>query len=487
MQTLLSGLNEQACLVSLDAEPSASSLRWLTAVDFLAAAESSIVEQECLWVWLYRAPWVLVAQATQDDVTSTLEKWQVEQRAILKLRRHLGPRLLLVNIDQISPLLLCERIGLPSSASYAFPACSEMSPAIAALFEYIAPHYWDLFELLEATAWLPEGEPLFRHSVPTPGSGSLFSLLQTAKDGLSLATCQIALVHAENQNRQLVTEQEKSQKALTELTAEVQSLNDSSESFQAQLHQVQEELEKHCIVSQAQTLVMEQHWAASKKIDQKLSESEIHLGQANALVLSLKQEQERSRIELTKSKADCSAVREENSSLLAQLHRAQDELETNLVYIETNAAWNARQTQKLQQVEHAVAEGNKAANNIEAEHQLVIKDNKRLLDQLLKAQEELETYFLEGESQSSLLTQYKEKMAKVEQALKSIEHTATVNEAEQRTLLQENELLQAQLLQVQDEIESYYEAHCEMQEVMDQSHRTMHRARIFVSQLMCDV
>lgn len=218
MQTFVSGLPEQASFTALGGA-SGSLLQWLTAGDFiaqaLAAAEDEAGGQ---WLWLYRAPWALLAQGGSQPSAEVLAQWQAQQRAVLQLRRHLRQRLVLVNVDRVASPLLAERFGVPTEGS--LPDMAPSTPLLsmlANLFEQMAPECWELYEALEAAAWLPEGEPEFRTNRALPRAAELTELLDLVRAGKQLAALSQRLDARETELQQL-NEQLSSAQAASETT-----------------------------------------------------------------------------------------------------------------------------------------------------------------------------------------------------------------------------------------------------------------------------
>lgn len=598
MQILLSGLSEQLCLAYLGADTAVpAQLHWHSADDFIAAAKAvSPKEDERLWVWLYRAPWELLSRAAQGEVAMVLAQWQTEQRVVLELRRALGQKLLLVNTDRVSPALLCARLELTGLQPPALPGPSGLTPAIADLFERMAPQYWDLYEMLEATAWLPEGEPQFRHDLPAPSLDGLLPLLQALQDGLTLPALQTALAQAEQQHQHLEQALKENQQLSDRTEAERLALAGKSQQLQAQLQQAQEDLKKQ----QAQaTSLNESHAAALEQQEQKLAESGKQLQQAIDKLKQLEQEQEKHRQAARQVESERQSLAEENDLLLAQLHQVQEELEKYYLDGKAQAAVladtrqqleqsstklkQAQESLKKQQAQAASSDKNHADALKQQEQKLAESGNQlqQATDKLKKLEQELEkakqaTAKLDGEHQAQLgknqllqtmlqqvqgelaqhsqeldkakqatakteverqslaaksqqlqaqlhqvqedlkkqqaqaatsdknhaaalkqqeqklaesgkqLQQATDKLKQLEQKLEKKKQAAKQAEGERQSLAEENNLLLAQLHQVQEELESYYLANRELQAVMGQSQQTLHRARAVVSRLVCN-
>jgi len=209
MGVLISGLDESACAAALPGAWPQVRLQWLAPDVFLQRAETfgAATEEETIerWVWLYRAPWsidqrtalfgVEPADAGQGDL---LGRWYRQQRAALAIRRILGSRMLLVNVERIQGAELARELGLTTQADAESITGDEtdsgsqlpwfrpdtMGQGLAKLFDWALPQYWDLFEDLEAAAWLPQGEPLFRQVLQPVSQEAMEQLLHLTHQGL---------------------------------------------------------------------------------------------------------------------------------------------------------------------------------------------------------------------------------------------------------------------------------------------------------------
>ena len=281
MSIIFSGLPETDTFSCLGLDTNARApTTWCSPSDFAINASASANDSR-RWVWLYRAPWALPPATEQDDWQALLERWTTQQRAALKLRRQLGSRLVLINVDQVSSTLICAELGLPQPQLSADTAPFLLSSTIASLFEQAAPHYWEMYEALEAAAWLPVGEPQFRSNQPDLSETSLFSLLNMLQLGLAWPNVHAAMLKSELSTaelqrklqdsyltadretalrQQLAEENDKFLRRLQEMTdqnrkaaqayeAHQESLTKENELILMQLHQVQEELESYYLAN----------------------------------------------------------------------------------------------------------------------------------------------------------------------------------------------------------------------------------------------
>lgn len=368
MHMILSGLNEKAALAYLGHVDSAA-LQWQPTSLFLAEAELATEDQERQWVWLYRAPWSLMTMEDEQDNATLLHSWQVQQRAVLQLRRHLRRGLVLVNTDRVSPQALAGHLGLVGTCSEEAAAGSLLPAVLAGVFEQLAPECWELYEALEAASWLPEGAPEFRANrepAPTEALPKLLDLLaqgqrlpaleahiaeqariltetravleQTERQLAQASSRQdelnAGLTDAERKNQQQSGELQQLQQQLSNSRAEQQSASEENELLLNQLHQVQEELEKHYLDSQSlreQLAERDKQLAATKAQQEKLvlelAASRQAATQADEACKKLTVDNKGLRQQLADKGAELQSSREENDPLLAQLHQVQEELE----------------------------------------------------------------------------------------------------------------------------------------------------------------
>lgn len=361
MQTLFSGLSEQASRAYIGASfDDAFSLQWKSAAQFMSQSDNAGAMHQR--VWLYRAPWAWLADGTTVDAAAALQQWQAEQRALLQLRRTLRQRLILVNIDRVPAQALFQRLGIPYHDQPMHLFDDPLAATLGGVFEQVAPECWTLYEALEAGAWLPAGEPEFRSNRPLATSAGLVELLDLIHAGRQQPITQLQLHEREttinilrreaeqvrntqhgrqNEREQVLMQLQRAQQVLAEREAESQTLQDQCNALHqqiaqilaekqhaiqavdaahagakpaaeenplllAQLHQVQEELEKRHLESQASN---DKYAKLKKELDQTLAA------------------QQQSDKDLAAAVANAQALSEENELLLSQLHLVQEELE----------------------------------------------------------------------------------------------------------------------------------------------------------------
>lgn len=353
MDLILSGLAEKACYECLGVKEGLHPhLNWVTASDFFASAQGfSPAANAQQWVWLYRAPWKWLVNVDTPEIGAELEQWLGQQRQIIRLRRHLGQQLTLVNSDRVAAGVLCYKLNLPERPSaVAQPELTALEDVMAILFQHIAPQYWDVFEVLEASAWLPEGEAQFRHTTLTPTEEDLHDLLRLVRNGLAWPACQAAaelratdishleqrLVDAGQQVQQLTEEGanlgqvlNRSKQVAIQAEAERWALKEENHLLLEQLHQAQEALEDCHLRNEAQLAVLAgNHAATIKQHEQQLANVRSQLEHVSVERTQVDQALNQGKLDYTQAENKRKVLSEENDLLLKQLHHAQEELES---------------------------------------------------------------------------------------------------------------------------------------------------------------
>ena len=431
IKILISGLDAETCRQLLPAQSTENSFEWLSPTDFMIAAESADSEvTERRWVWLYHAPWTLLLTWSSEK---DLMEWQAQQRIALRLRGVLGQQLILVNTDQVNATQLGAELGLIADQPTPFPVANEdergekkqlsgLDLALAKLFEWIAPQYWDVFEALEAVAWLPEGNPLFRHDLSSPPQTFLQTLGQTIKDSRALTA--------------VLERSALQEETISALQAVVKEGDVALQAVSTTCDQQKKELEQFQEARQATTRQAEEQYK-----------------------------------ELT----------QENELLLLQLHQVQEELEKTflegrerIANMEQDRATQAtQQAAKVKQLEGELAKTRQALNEAKAAVTQAAEQRKQLeQDQATQAtQQAAKVKKLEGE------------LAKTRQALNESKTTAAQVSEQYKQLEQENELLLLQLHQVQEELESYFLANRELLMTLKSSQALLTRSRMVIGRL----
>jgi chromosome segregation ATPase len=455
---------------------------WQPASLFIAEAETAATEPACQWVWLYRAPWAWLAEGDSADAVAALQQWLAQQRAVLQLRRHLRHHLILVNVDRIAAQPLAERLGLPCyDEQSAVIAGTPLTLTLASLFEQAGPEYWTLYEALEAAAWLPEGEPEFRSNrvfAPNEGLGELLELIHagrqfpTASQQLDERNKALQCVREELKSTQALADSAQREasiqlaereQAITRLRQEMekarsaeQSLEEESELLLAQLHEVQKELKQHSLdiaSYKQQHASLKQELAQATDDQQQLAKDLDIARETAATAEQAREKMAEDEADLRKETADIrtgsQSLSEENELLLAQLHQVQEELEK---YFLDNVSFKQQHATLNQKLAQANTDQQQLSKDLDIARAVAAKAE-----------------------------QTRGKLAEDEAGLQK--ETADIR-ASLQSLTEENELLLAQLHEVQEELEKYSLANREILATMGQSEDTLHRARNVISRMV---
>lgn len=369
MELLFSGYQEEDALEQGYADTIEATTKWLMPQDFIdrcKMADGSQPNQRL--IWLYRGPWSLLAVSANQPNGRCLEipqQWLKWQRNILALRKSSSNTLLLVNRDTTTAHDLITSLGLKPNLSSRqdHPRHQELSVVFGKLIEWITPYYWDVFEALEAAAWIPEGIPFFRHLLSPPPT-----------DILDQVTALMAAGYRQ-----------------PETQAEVSNLKQENDILTQQLHQVEEKLKNLSIENRKSV-------AALKKTNEDL-------------LTQIQKEQ-------------CEKIKQENDLLIQQLYQVQDELEKSMIKNneriaalikenedltmqtqQTQLASNQQKTQFLKQIQQEKEQFTKKNDELKQENELLIQ-------QLHQVQDELERYHLANKQMQTTLAQSKQTMGK---------------------------------------------------------------------------
>lgn len=373
MGVLISGLDEAACAALMTGAWPQAQLQWLAPEVFLQRAEGlggggddAAVER---WVWLYRPPWSIDHRAQPSALESAdssrgdlLGRWYRQQRAALAMRRVLGSRMLLVNAERIQGAELARELGLALPAPV--PAQAEtgaddetdasgqlswfrreaMGQGLAKLFDWALPHYWDLFEDLEAAAWLPRGEPLFRQVLQPVSQEAMEQLLQLVRRGASAPRLH---AHLREQASALASLQGLQRETVDALEHEQQNLASLQSRSDLRIRELEQALEQAVT---AQANLSSEHDALQTRLQEReaeVAECQQALAQANTALDDARRataESEQARAELS---AREQALSEEQSRLSAELARLNDALDGQSVANRELRARLSRSTETL--------------------------------------------------------------------------------------------------------------------------------------------
>jgi hypothetical protein len=347
------------------------------------------------------------AQQSLDEaaLAQFQQSWQHYHAALLHFYTRHPSRCLLVQATEVltqpQSLLdaLCTRLNLALHANTALqlptqPDAQQLYLAQAVLQQVQWPAADD--EELQATADVPQPDlppilPLASWNVSVDLHQQLGYVQQTLEE------TQHTLVERETRIQAQEAEKSQREQALKES-------NEENELLLAQLHQVQEELERFYLEKQALQQTQEKLEQQGQAWQKQLAQTQQTLAERETRIQA--QEAEKSQREQALKESN-----EENELLLAQLHQVQEELER--FYLEKQAlqqtqekleqqgqAWQKQLAQTQQTLaerdEKITALQNQPANT--AQLQELEEENHLLLAQLHQVQEELERYYLENQA-----------------------------------------------------------------------------------------
>lgn len=411
---------------------------------WVAPEQSAALAQEdesAHWLWLYQPPWQL-AEAAQPEWAA----WVAQHQPALRLQRVAGPRLYVVNAARTPVAALAEALNV-SAACPSSPPASSSAPAylgaLAALCAGVGANLqgvhqaWGLYETLEATAWLPSGmAPEFRASLSVNKSvdePALASLLQVVSAGVQAPAkaqahqaTQAALEDTQQREQTLQQTTNQQQADLQTLREELQTLKETHQALQAshqslqethhatseehkeateendlllaQLHHVQEELEKHFLEGQQQQQQLDelrqQLTAQQQQATQAAAAHEQERSRAAAEIAKLTQALTEKKQAAQKAQQAQQTAEKAAASEKQALNTAKQQLETR-----------TRESEKeLAELRAQVATLKTSLNSAQTEHTELQEENDLLLAQLHHVQEELERYYLANREYQTLLT-----------------------------------------------------------------------------------
>lgn len=346
MNILVSGLAEEACRDTVGTDPAAGeSVRWCPPGEFMERlSREAGTTPHLRGVWLYQAPWTISmpAAAGGAGISQALAEWLRDNRSVLNARHRFNGTLLLANVDRVTPFdlrdaLLQRRSIRPRNT----PASAEVKrPALGKLFDWIAPQYWDVFEMLEAAAWIPDGEPLFR-GLSSPTEEHLHALLQVLQDGHGAPHLRQELTEREQrlgEHGETLAEAKAELDRSAQVIAELQKLAADRET---QLRTLAEERDEHARLAAQTSLELDRTTRAAAELQQLATE---HATQAQRLreerdeqarlLAEARAERDRAARDASEKanggsllQAERDELKQENELLLIQLHQVQEELE----------------------------------------------------------------------------------------------------------------------------------------------------------------
>jgi len=362
----VSGVSEDAAIAFLgQALFQELNAHWVAPEHSAARAQE---EQDAQWLWLYQPPW---QWQLNQPAPAQWEAWVTQHQPALRLRRIAGERLHVVNVARTSAQALAEILGAsaPCPEPEATPAYLDALAALCAGMAASSPalrHSWEVYETLEATAWLPSGQtPEFRASLD-PGEPSLIALLGLLNAGVHAPAREQA--HQETQATLAALRREHAglQETHNATCATQQETIEENDLLLTQLHHVQETLEAHHLENQQQ----QQQLNELKNVSAEVAKLSKALSEQQQAALNAQQAQSTAE---QASVSDKQAVKTLNQQL------------------ETLKRDGAKKLATLQEQLTALRTSLDAAT---AEHTDTQEENDLLLTQLHHVQEELERYFL---------------------------------------------------------------------------------------------
>ena len=372
----VSGVSEDAAIAFLgQALFQALNARWIAPEHSAARAQE---EQDAQWLWLYQPPW---QWQLNQPAPAHWEDWVTQHQPALRLRRIAGERLHVVNVARTSAHALAETLGAsaPCPEPEATPAYLDALAALCAGMVASSPalrHAWEVYETLEATAWLPSGQtPEFRASLD-PSEPSLVALLGLLNAGVHTPAREQA--HQETRATLAALRQEHAglKETHNATCAKQQETIEENDLLLTQLHHVQETLEVHHLEGQQQ----QQQLNELKNVSAEVAKLNNALSEQKQATLNAQQAQSTAE---QASVSDKQAVKTLNQQL-ETLKRDGDK--------------------KLATLQEQLTALRASLNTATAEHTDAQEENDLLLTQLHSVQEELERYFLASREYQTTLS-----------------------------------------------------------------------------------
>jgi len=446
-RVFISGVSEEAATAYLGrALFEALNAQWVAPEQSVALAQE---DESAHWLWLYQPPWQLADAAPPEWAA-----WVAQHQPALRLQRVAGPRLYVVNAARTPVAALAEALDVSAASptSQAAPAYLGALAALCAGLGATLPvvrQAWELYETLEATAWLPSGmAPEFRASLSVDES-ALASLLQVVSAGVQAP--------AKAQAHQAT------QTALEEAQQREQALQQTARQQEATLQTLRKELqalkEAHQALQESHQSLQETHRAASEEHKEATEENELLLAQLH----HVQEELEKHFLEGQQQKQQLDELRQQLATQQQQATQAAAAHEQ-----ERNAA--AAETAKLTK---ALTEQKQAAQKAQQAQQTAEKASASDKQALSTAKQQWEARTRENDKA----------MAALREQVDKLNTTLTNTKTEHTELQEENDLLLAQLHHVQEELERYFLANHEYQTLLANTQPTFLRARQHISRL----
>ncbi len=427
MPIVFTGLAQEVCANLIQSLDKSGQVRLLTAEEALSSTPARVKPGRV--VWFYRAPWALpetwdACQASQT-AEEILSLWLKHHRALLRKRRAWGTHLLLVNADRVDFRALLDFLNLPAEAAKSErvdrDSFSVLNALLARSFESSFAEHWDVFEALEALAWHSgESSPdeaedlamsdaavlntfqLLLDSRALPGTKDRLAKaqVQVQQHGEELVALRGELEQARRDATQLKATHlqtlEANAQTKAKLEADVTTLRDEGRSLLAQLHRVQEELEKTYLESRGKLVAADKQRAELAgeltKLQAELKEQADMAAATTAALTKLQKEKSTEGALQGKLKAELAQLHNEKAAVTAAAEKLQRELDT--VRLQLAQEVRARERTTRQAVEQA-----------QAKLKVLQEENELMLLQMHQVQEELERYFFENRQLHEFVTQ----------------------------------------------------------------------------------
>ena len=409
------------------------------------------LDSQTRFLLLYRSPVASLAQRVlradkTPDLFSALREWEQYNREILRFCAEHPDRALLVNADEAlrdpaALINLCRtELGVPMKApspGFSTPQEAEAASNTAVLVEFLLenrlsgfPKALDLFRELETRSRLPGGDRAreaaekvdraFQGYLELAGS---FQALREERRQVETQSEQLGrnLEEERLRNTGLLADRDSLAERLQQTTADLEESKFEAELNLMNLHQVQEEYERHCLVQQEQ----------KKHLDEMLDQARMEFERYRLVHLEDKKQFDRHmetrRIEAEDHVAKIDQYRQELAAVTAELQQTQVEYERLAKQGEQLAQEGKQLVQRLEGKNNEL-EAIKLRLAEVAKTRDELKNNiKELKSEGARLSLELETVALQGkqlESRNSALESELESLRKERDGMKKVHDCA---------------------------------------------------------------
>lgn len=437
--------------------------------EWVAPEHSAALAQEdehAHWLWLYQPPWQIAGNTPLE-----WSAWVAQHQPALRLQRRVGKRLFVVNTTHTPAEALAEALGVSAACPpLATPAYLNALAALCAGVGASLPavqQAWALYETLEATAWLPSGvTPQFRASLSVNESvdeAALASLLHIVSEGAKAPA--LAQAHQATQAALEDAQQREhaQQQTARQQTSELHTLRDELDALKKQ-HRALEE--RHNALNGSHTTLQTTHNTLSEEHKETTEENDLLLAQLHHVQEELEKhylEGQARQQQLDDMHKQLNTEQQRTTQATASLEKARKESAADIAKLTKALSEQQQATQKAQQDAQKAQQAHQAAEKTAANHQ-----------QALNAAKQQLTTQTQGNDKA--LAEMREQLAALNTSLSS-------SQAEHTELQEENDLLLAQLHHVQEELERYYLANRDYETLLTDAQPTFLRARQQISRL----